>query len=82
MGRPRYNRVNMLKTVLFGFMGTGYASLRELEDQCKVNIRYIYLIEQETPSYRAFSYFINEESKEPAQDIFRAVMSYTQTAKK
>lgn len=23
-GRPGYNRVNMLKTVLFGFMDTGY----------------------------------------------------------
>ena len=61
MGRPGYNRVNMLKTILFGFMDTGYASLRELEDRCKVNLRYMYLMDQETPSYRAFSYFINEE---------------------
>ena len=28
LGRPGYNRVNMLKTVLFGFMDTGYASAR------------------------------------------------------
>ena len=61
MGRPGYNRVNMLKTVLFGFMDTGYASLRELEDRCKTNIRYMYLMDHETPTYRAFSYFINEE---------------------
>ena len=27
LGRPGYNRVNMLKTVLFGFMDTGYACL-------------------------------------------------------
>jgi len=75
-GRPRYNRVNMLKTVLFGFMDTGYASLRELEDRCKTNIRYMYLMDYETPTYRAFSYFINEEILESAQDIFRAVMKY------
>ena len=31
-GRLRYNPVNMLKTVLFGFMTSGYCSLRELED--------------------------------------------------
>lgn len=31
LGRPGYNRVNMLKTVLFGSMDTGYASLRGLE---------------------------------------------------
>ncbi len=78
MGRPGYNRVNMLKTVLFGFMDTGYASLRELGDRCRVNLRYMYLMEQETPSYRAFSCFINEELKDSVQDIFKAVMSYIQ----
>ncbi len=76
MGRPGYNRVNMLKTVLFGFMDTGYASLRELEDRCKTNIRYMYLMDHETPTYRAFSYFINEELKEPAEDLFKAIMDY------
>ena len=76
LGRPGYNRVNMLKTVLFGFMDTGYASLRELEDRCKTNIRYMYLMDYETPSYRSFSYFINEEISESVQDIFKAVMAY------
>ena len=76
MGRPGYNRVNMLKTVLFGFMDTGYASLRELEDRCKTNIRYMYLMDYETPTYRSFSYFINEEIKDSIQDIFKAVMEY------
>ena len=75
-GRPRYNRVNMLKTVLFGFMDTGYASLRELEDRCKTNIRYMYLMDYDTPSYRAFSYFINEEVKGNIKKIFRSVMKY------
>ena len=75
-GRPGYNRVNMLKTVLFGFMDTGYASLRELEDRCKTNIRYMYLMDYETPTYRCFSYFINEEIGESIQDIFKAVMAY------
>ena len=53
MGRPGYNRVNMLKTILFGFMDTGYASLRELEDRCRVNLRYMYLMDQETQNGRA-----------------------------
>ena len=44
-GRLRYNPVNMLKTVLFGFMTSGYCSLRELEDNCKVNIRFMYLMD-------------------------------------
>ena len=38
-GRPGYNKVNMLKTILFSFRDTGYASLREIEDRCKVNLR-------------------------------------------
>ena len=44
-GRPGYNRVNMLKTVLFGFMEHGYAALRTLDDDCKVNLRYMYLMD-------------------------------------
>ena len=77
-GRPGYSRVNMLKTILFGFMDSGYASLRELEDRCKVNIRYMYLMDYERPSYRAFGYFINNEMRESIEDIFKAVMTYIQ----
>ena len=76
LGRPGYNRVNMLKTILFGFMDTGYASLRELEDRCRVNIRYMYLMDYEIPSYRCFGHFINEEINGQIEDIFRSVMEY------
>ena len=62
-GRLRYNPANMLKTVLFGFMTSGYCSLRELEDNCKVNIRFMYLMDHQTPSDRTFGYFINENYK-------------------
>ena len=48
-GRLRYNPFNMLKTVLFGFMTSGYCSLREPEDNCKVNIRFMYLMDHHTP---------------------------------
>ena len=69
-GRFRYNPVSMLKTVLFGFMTNGYISLRELEDNCKVNLRFMYLMDHETPSYRTFGYFINEVLSEKIEDIF------------
>ena len=75
-GRQGYDRVNMLKTVLYGFMDTGYVSLRELEDRCKVNLRYMYLMDSKTPSYHCFGDFINEELSEGAEEIFRAVMKY------
>ena len=44
VGQKGYNPVNMLKTILFGFMDKGYISLRELEDECKVNIRFEFLL--------------------------------------
>ena len=69
-GRLRYNPVNMLKTVLFGFMTSGYCSLRELEDNCKVNLRFMYLMEREKPCYRTFGYFIDEILSESIEDIF------------
>ena len=75
-GRPRYNRVNLLKTVLFGAMDKGAMGLRELEDLCKVNLRYMYLMDYETPSYRTFGNFIAEELTESIEEIFLAVMEY------
>ena len=69
-GRLRYNPVSMLKTVLFGFMTNGYISLRELEDQCQVNLRFMYLTEHATPSYHTFGYFINEVLSDSIEEIF------------
>lgn len=72
-GRIRYNPVNMLKTVLFGFMTNGYMSLRELEDSCRVNIRFMYLMDHDTPSYRTFGYFINEVIADSVEDLFHDI---------
>ena len=72
-GRLRYTPVNMLKTVLFGFMTSGYCSLRELEDNCKVNIRFMYLMDHQTPSYRTFGYFINEILQDKIENIFNDI---------
>lgn len=44
-GRIRYNPINMLKIVIFGFMSQGYISLRDLEDNCKLNMRFMYLMD-------------------------------------
>ena len=72
-GRPGYNPASMLKTVLFGFMTKGYISLRELEDSCKVNLRFMYLMDHETPSYRTFGYFINEVLRDSIEEIFKDI---------
>lgn len=72
-GRLRYDPVRMLKTVLFGFMSDGYISLRNLEDNCRVNMRYMYLMEYQTPSYRTFGYFINDILGDSAEDLFKEI---------
>ena len=70
VGRLRYNPVSMLKTILFGFMTNGYVSLRELEDSCKVNLRFMYLMDHKVPSYRTFGYFINEILRDSIEKLF------------
>ena len=45
LGRIGYNPVKLLKVILYGFMDKGYISLRELEENCKINLRYMYLME-------------------------------------
>ena len=71
-GRPGYNPVNMLKTILYGFMDKGRISLRDLEDSCKVNLRYQYLMDGERPSYRSFGYFITDLEGN-IEDIFYGI---------
>ena len=76
LGRPAYNKIDMLKTILFAFMDTGFASLREIEDRCKSNLRYMYLMNCETPSYRTFGYFIRNELSNCVSNIFQDVNDY------
>ena len=70
IGRPRYNPVRILKTILYGFMDGGYASLRELEDRCRYDIRYKYLMAQEIPSYRTFGHFIKDFMEDNVEELF------------
>lgn len=73
LGRVRYNPTDMLKTILFGFMSKGYISLRDLEDNCRSNIRYMYLMDHKMPSYRTFGYFIDKVLKNSVEELFRDV---------
>lgn len=72
-GRPRYNPVNMLKTIIYGFAEEGYCSFRKLEDNCRVNIRYMYLMNYEAPSYRTFCHFVKGFLKYSLKDIFYSI---------
>ena len=50
-GRPSYDIYNLFSTILYGFaFGTG--TLRDLESSCKYDLRYLYLMQEEIPTYR------------------------------
>ena len=56
-GRPRYNRTNLLKVILFSFMENGYLSLRGIEKSCKTDIRYMWLLDDmKAPSFATITF--------------------------
>ena len=58
-GRPQFNPFNMLATILFSFaFSTG--SLRDIEEKCLYDIRYMYISNNMKPSYVSISNFIND----------------------
>ena len=58
-GRPGYNYYRLFATILYGFAFDRY-TLRELEEACMFDLRYMYLMEQETPRHTKFCEFINK----------------------
>ena len=71
-GRPGYNYYRLFATILYGFAFDRY-TLRDLEDACKYDLRYIYLMEQETPRYTKFCEFINKVIVPNEEEIFSLI---------
>lgn len=71
-GRPGYDYYRLFATILYGFAFDRY-TLRELEDACRFDLRYIYLMEQETPRYTKFCEFINKVIVPNEEEIFSLV---------
>ena len=73
-GRTSYNPYNMMATILYCF-SEFKSSVRELEKLCYTDLRVIYLIEQEEPSYATFCDFINTYIKPYSLEIFSTITS-------
>ena len=58
-GRPGYDRYALFATILFGFT-FDRGSLRDIAKRCEYDMRYIYLMQGDVPSYRTIGYFIND----------------------
>ena len=57
-GRKGYDCKKMLMTVLFAYMNQIY-SLRQIEKAIRTDIRFMYLMEDETPSFKTIGEFIS-----------------------
>lgn len=77
MGRPRFDPVKLLKIILFAFMVNGYESVRNIENLCKTDIRFIWLLDgTPAPSFMTISNFMNEFLVCNIEEIFNDINSY------
>ena len=71
-GRIGYNPYNLMATVIYCF-AKFKASLREIENACKFDLRVIYLMECQTPDYSVIGNFINKYIKPYQYEIFTMI---------
>ncbi|OLA07398.1 MAG: hypothetical protein BHW12_06515 [Coprobacillus sp. 28_7] len=58
-GRKGYDNVMLLKVVLFARM-IGFGDVRSMESLCKHDIRFMYIMKEETPSFMAFERLLKD----------------------
>lgn len=68
-GNQGYNPHMMLNVVLFAYMNK-VPSLRELEEPCRYDIRYMWMADNETPSFMAFQIFISNTLSSSIKSVF------------
>lgn len=71
-GRPNFNRYRLFSVIIYGFT-FGSGSLREIAGRCEYDMRYIYLSQGDTPSYRTIGYFINDYILPKRDEIFGCI---------
>lgn len=71
-GRPGYNYYRLFATIIYGFAFTR-CTLRDLAEACKFDLRFIYLMEQETPIHTKFCDFINKVIVPNEEAIFSLI---------
>lgn len=71
-GRPSVNYYNLFATIIYGF-AFGRDSLRDLEDACKYDLRYIFLMEQTKVDHVTFCSFINKVIVPYEKEIFALI---------
>ena len=77
MGRPKYDPYTLLKVVLFAFMENGYTSTRQMEKLCKTDIRFMWLLQDNSPpSHMTIDNFTRNNLKCSIEEIFTEINGY------
>ena len=71
-GRPSHDPECLFAAVVLGF-ALGKATLRELEDACRFDLRFKFVVGDEPPSHMAFQRFVNEVILPNADFVFFSV---------
>lgn len=58
-GRKGYDNVILLKVILFARM-IGFGDVRSMESLCKHDIRFMYIMKEETPSFMSFERLLKD----------------------
>ena len=74
-GRQQYNPEMLLRIVLFGYMEKKF-SVRELEKACQVDVRFMYLAENQTPSFMVFQRFVKDKLTHCVKEIFYEINEF------
>lgn len=74
-GKPTsYDIARMFAAVLLAFTEHGYAELRKMETLFKYDLRYRWIMQQKTPSYRTIGRFITDYLKMPIEKIHHDIL--------
>ncbi len=71
-GRPTYNFYNLFAAIVYNF-AFGKGTLRDIEDRIKNDIRCIYIMQNEYPSYKSIGNFINDFILPNQDEIFSKI---------
>ena len=75
-GRKPYNPYRLFASIIYGFSKHS-GSVRSLEESLKFDLRFIYLMEQERPSYVTISKFLNNVVVPHQQELFYHIILAT-----
>lgn len=73
-GRPSYNPYRLFAAVAFAFSKHS-GSIRKIEESIKFDLRFLYLMNQETPSYVSISKFLNNVVVKHHREIYSSIVA-------